>query len=154
MKKRTWGLLGGIALMGVIGIAAAGMGPHGCGGHGFMHKASMHPMHSMMQQLDLSDEQRSQMRAVIKEHRRSLRSDREAMLESRQTLMSLILADELDKAELEKAIHAQADTIAARLTDRIPMIEAMAKVLTPEQRQALLEMKPKAHHPAVKHWGL
>jgi Spy/CpxP family protein refolding chaperone len=91
-----------IAIFGLVGVAAAGMGHHGMHGGG-MHRAGMHPgmifNDKMHQQLNLTGEQETQWQALKAQHETIHKQMRDGHMQTRAAV----------KAEMDKA---QPDLIA------------------------------------------
>ena len=112
-----------------------GRGPGGTGGPG----RSMLPLG----RLDLSDEQRAQIKEVLQAARPA---DGETpvrqLMELRQSLQSAILADTPDQARIDQLRTSIAQAEAAALGKRIEVAQKIAQILTPEQREKARTARP------------
>ena len=88
---------------------------------------------AMLRQLDLTDAQRTQIRAIMDEHRPA-RAQMTKMRDLQKQLHDAILADNVDQAKIEELKTAIAQAEAAALDARIDIGLKIAQVLTPEQR--------------------
>lgn len=107
-------------------------GPGGPGGPGIL---------AMVHQLDLTDAQREQLRALAEEGRHG--GDPGApMRAAEQKLHAAVLADTPDLQAIESLKAALNAAHAAELEHRVDMMRKIAQILTPAQRQQLLQMEP------------
>ena len=107
-------------------------GPGGPGGPGIL---------AMVHQLDLTDAQREQLRALAEEGRQG--GDPGApMRAAEQKLHAAVLADTPDLQAIEGLKAALNAAHAAELEHRVDMMRKVAQILTPAQRQQLLQMEP------------
>lgn len=93
--------------------------------------------------LDLSDEQREQIRAIIDSEREQMRSLRDAAQQSREATRKALQADSVDEAKVRQLAHEQADK---RVDLQLARQQTRAKidaVLTAEQRQQLQQQREK-----------
>jgi len=95
----------------------------------------------MVHQLDLSDAQREQLRALM-EAGRPEGDPGAAMRTPEQKLHAALLADPVDPQGIEAAKAAIIAAHTAELDHRIEMMQKVAQILTPEQKQQLLKMQP------------
>ena len=92
-------------------------------------------------QLDLSDDQKAQLRTIAESHRDEFRAAGEKVRTAREGLRALIEADTID----ESAIRAKSAEIAAAEAD-VTILNAKVRqesllVLTAEQQQKLKELR-------------
>ena len=107
-------------------------GPGGPGGPGIL---------AMVHQLDVTDAQREQLRALAEEGRQG--GDPGApMRAAEQKLHAAVLADTPDLQAIESLKAALNAAHAAELEHRVDMMRKVAQILTPAQRQQLLQMEP------------
>src|SRR5260221_5110196 len=95
----------------------------------------------MVQRLDLTDAQREQLRALMEEGRQGA-DPGAAMRDAEQKLHAALLADTPDLQAVEAAKGAIAAAHAAELDHRVEMMQKVAQILTPAQKQQMLEMPP------------
>ncbi len=110
-----------------------GMGPDGPG-----------PM-GMLKRLDLTDDQRAQIKAILAE--RKAEGPDQKLLDLQKQLHEAIFADTPDESkigELKTAINAAE---AAALNDRVALQLKIAQVLTPEQRLKAREFQGRRGSP-------
>jgi Spy/CpxP family protein refolding chaperone len=95
----------------------------------------------MVHQLDLTDAQREQLRGLMEEGRQG-RDSGAGIRDAEQKLHAAVLADTPDLQAIE-ALKATLNTAhAAELDHRIEMMEKVAGILTPAQKQQLLRLPP------------
>lgn len=130
--------------LGALPVLAQGRGqrPGGPGGRGGPGGPGGPPgIFAMVHQLDLTDTQREQVRALMEEGRNG-GDPGAAMRTAEQKLHAAILADAPDLPAIESLKAAMNTAHAAELGRRTEMMQKMAQILTPAQRQQLLEMQP------------
>lgn len=109
-----------------------GPGGRGPGGPGIM---------AMVHQLDLTNAQQEQLHALAEEGRQG--GDPGApMRAAEQKLHAAVLADTPDLQSIESLKAAVNAAQAAELEHRIEMMRKIAQILTPAQRQQLLQLQP------------
>lgn len=113
------------------GPGQRGMGPGGPG-HG------PGPM-AMLRQLDLTDAQRTQIRAIMDESRPA-EGQMKTMGDLQKQLHDAIFADTPDEAKIEQLKAAIGEAETAVLAHRISVEMKIAQVLTPEQRAKAREL--------------
>lgn len=112
-----------------------GRGPGGRGGPG---GPGIFPMIS---QLDLTDAQREQIRTLAEEGRQG--GDPGASIRAaEQKLHAAVLADTPDLQAIDSLKATLNSAHAAELEHRVEMMRKVAQILTPAQRQQLLQMQP------------
>ena len=117
-----------------------GRGPGGRGGPGGPGGPNVM---AMVRQLDLTDAQREQVRALVDEERQQ-GGPGAAVREAEQKLQAAIFGDKQDAAAIEAARSALTSAHAAELDRRVVTMEKLAQILTPAQRQQLLKLEPPA----------
>jgi periplasmic protein CpxP/Spy len=97
----------------------------------------------ILRQLDLTDAQREQVRAILEQQRPDDNAMRKVG-ELHEALTAAVFADAPDTAKIEqlKAEIGQAE--AAALAQRVDLELRIASILTPEQRQKARELPPGA----------
>lgn len=93
----------------------------------------------MLRQLDLTDAQRTQIRAIMDEHRPA-QDQMQKMGELQKQLHDTIFADNVDQAKIEELKTAIREAEGAALDARISTELQIAQVLTPEQRAKAREL--------------
>jgi len=97
--------------------------------------------------LDLTDAQREQLRALM-ENGRQEGDPGAAVRAAEQKLHAALLADTPDLQAVDAAKAAITAAHAADLDHRIEMMQKVAQILTPEQKQQLLKMQPQGRPPS------
>lgn len=125
------------------GPGGPGPGPHG--GPGMMHDAGMFGGH-MGHVLDLvnaTDAQRSQIEAIFKAARQDLASQRDSRMKLHQQMATLYTATNIDAVAIE-SVRQQLSTLRETESKRMSQasIDA-ARVLSPEQRAKIAEVMKK-----------
>ena len=95
---------------------------------------------AMVHQLDLTDAQKEQLRALMDEGRQS-GDPGAAVRAAEQKLHAAILADVPDLQAIESVKAALNAAHAAELDHRIAMMQKVAQILTPAQKQQLLALQ-------------
>jgi protein CpxP len=174
--KQTWLAAAVVAAVGSVGVVWAADEPpsrpegctccrmHGGGGPGGAMRHGPGPMamragmrklvgEHVLEQLDLSDEQKAKVKAIMDSRKDEGRAMMEKIGAEHMALQKLIMADTLD----EQALRAQAAKLAALEADaavaRAKVSHEIRALLTPEQAQkakdmqAKFEARMKAHGP-------
>lgn len=84
--------------------------------------------------LDLSDEQREQIRAIVQEARGSRQAERTDTARLHRELRAAVFADQPDPAKIDALKASIVQAHAAALDARVALDLKIAEVLTPEQR--------------------
>ena len=100
-----------------------------CGGW----KGHGHPGHRMAKALGLSDEQKTQVKAIFRKHRDGTASLRKEMTSGRRELRKLVRSDKPDEAAIREQVKKIAATGGNLAVDRAKMFQEVRAVLTPEQ---------------------
>jgi Spy/CpxP family protein refolding chaperone len=118
------------SLLAMGGLAVAG--PHGPGGHG--PRGPGHAFLQAVRDLDLTEEQRTGIRAILE----AAREDRKEGHEERRAEMQAFKAELLSDAPDAKKLHRMADERhaerQARMHERLDDMIAVSQLLTPAQR--------------------
>jgi Spy/CpxP family protein refolding chaperone len=89
-----------------------------------------------LRQLDLTVEQRAQIKEVLQAARPSAdQAPVRKLMELRQSLRAAVLADAPDQTQIDQVRAAVAEAEAAALSKRIEVAQKIAQILTPEQRE-------------------
>jgi Spy/CpxP family protein refolding chaperone len=100
------------------------------------HKKSGYS-HKMMDDLNLSETQQSEIKALKKAY---WQENREAMKDgwqARKTMMQLSYAESVDQAKLDSLIAESSEAYAAKMAEKAKLNNAVFNVLTAEQQQQL-----------------
>jgi Spy/CpxP family protein refolding chaperone len=95
----------------------------------------------MVHQLDLTEAQRDQIRALAEEGRQD-GNPGAAVRSAEQKLHAAVLADTPDLQAIDNLKAALNSAQAQELDRRVEMMRKVAQILTPSQRQQLLQMQP------------
>lgn len=123
------------------------------GGHAAMHGAGMGPMamghgglsERMLDSVDATAEQRTQIRALMEAARNDMQAQREAGRSLRQQAMTLFAQPTVDARAAEalrQQMLAQHDGVSKRMTQ---LMLDVSRVLMPEQRSKLAERMAQRH---------
>jgi Spy/CpxP family protein refolding chaperone len=123
--------------VGALPLLAQGPGQRGRGPMGPGGPPGLFPG---IQQLDLTDAQKEQLRALM-EAGRSGGDPGAAVQGAEQKLHAAILADVPDLQAIESLKATLNAAHAAELEHRVAMMEKVAQILTPAQRQQLLALE-------------
>ena len=130
--------------------AGAGLGPgrrmgmQGRGGPGPGRGGPGGPMGILpgLNQVGLSDAQREQIRAILDQERQSGADPGEKVRQAEQALHAAVLADVPEAQAIESAKTALNAAHTAELDRRVDVMQKIAQVLTPTQRQQLAQLSP------------
>jgi len=136
-RKRTIPVLGAAAVLMLAALPALAQGPHGHG-KGLHHGGGPGMGHGrLLQELDLSQEQRDAIGDLLLAHRTAMRGQRDAMRAARGALMDATHAETLDEAAVRAAAAEVAALEADRAVARARVFQQVQAILTPEQRTEL-----------------
>ena len=93
----------------------------------------------MIRQLNLTDAQREQLRALI-EGSRPAEDPRAAFGDAEQKLHAAVLADPPDLQAIESLKAVLTSAHAAMIDHRVELMQQVAQILTPAQKQELLRL--------------
>jgi Spy/CpxP family protein refolding chaperone len=93
-----------------------------------------------LNQIDLSDQQREQVRAILEQERQSGTNPGEKARQAEGALHTAVLADTPDSQAIEAAKAALNTAYVAELDQRVDLMQKIAAVLTPAQRQQLSQL--------------
>jgi len=141
---------GGVAATAVYaappGGGACGYGNYGAGfGPGMGGRGGMDPeahVDRLAARLDLSTEQRDQVRAIVDKARPETRALRDKLTDNRQQLHALMRQGNAKEADVRKLADAQGKLKADMIVQRSKVHNAINAVLTPEQREQFQQMGP------------
>lgn len=100
------------------------------GGHGMMFRG-----------LDLTDEQKAQMKTIRQASKESTKSIREQMKANRQKLQTLSESGTFDEAQVKAIAAEQGNLSAQMIVEKEKVKTQMLAILTPEQKAKAAEMK-------------
>ncbi|MBD3241096.1 MAG: periplasmic heavy metal sensor [Chitinivibrionales bacterium] len=109
-----------------------------------------HGPHALLEELDLSAEQRAQLRTLLDEQRDSYRELKGRMRQVRTAMKTELARDRPDEEALAKTARESGKLAEEMVTRRIAYLLKVKKVLTAEQFDELLErhwvLKRPGHH--------
>lgn len=141
MKRKTIAVAVLITALGAITVLAQGPGPQGRGrGPGGPGGPGAPNVLAMVRQLDLSDTQREQLRQIMEEGRQG--DPGAGVRDAERKLHEALLADSPVAGSVETLKAAVNAAHAAELDQRIALLQKVAQILTPAQRQQLLKLRP------------
>ena len=145
MNKRNKLIIASALLIGTIsaGGVAFGEGRHH-GGHGLGFGPGPERIERMAERLDLSDEQRDAIRAIVDKARPSFREYGDNLRDNREKLRELAQTENADQTAIRTLADAQGDTMADMIVLRTDVMREVRAVLTPEQREELKNRR--SHH--------
>lgn len=98
----------------------------------------------MTRKLDLSEEQRTAILAIVEESGPAMSERREAMRENRAALREVVESADADDAAIQALADTHGELAADLVMERAQMKRAIRAVLTPEQ-QAMADEQREAH---------
>ena len=134
MKTRI--LVAAGAILAAVGAAVwaqgQGMGPHGPFGHfgGFGPFAAHHGL----RQLDLTDDQKTQIKGILKSHREEFHASLEKLRTLHQTVGKIAHQQEIDEAAIRAAVGQAVGPLGDLAVLHVRVRQEIDAVLTPEQR--------------------
>ena len=164
MKVRAWtsvlalgaALLGAPVMAQSAAQAPAHEPPQAWAEHGHMGVAAPHGarMEKMAEKLGLSAEQKKQLQALHEQEKAGMQAQREQRQKLQAERSAAWAAPTLDAARLENLRVQEVKMFDAMSRQRLEQQLAMAKILTPEQRQKMAEWKKQRKaKPARGHHG-
>lgn len=147
--SRRLALVIALALLATPILAQGGPGR----GPGYGHfRGADSPMHErVLDQLDLTDDQRGQIDQLMADHRTAMKDRREQMRDRRMAMRDLIHADEFDEAAIRDAAMAIAEAEADVAVERARLRHEIHALLTPEQQEKAAEMREKRREFVKQH---
>lgn len=137
MKKNAFAIaLATTAMMIFSTVAFAGPFGHGHG-HGKRH----HGGHGLLRQLDLTDAQKEQIRAIKESYRPQMETYREQMMNARMAAGDAIHAATFDEAAVRSAVQSAAKIKEEMAVLRAKGYQEVRAVLTAEQIQKFDELR-------------
>jgi len=133
-----------------------GRGPGGCdcGGPGFHGEpGGPGPLGEALDRLDLTQEQRDQVRAILDRHRDERRALRESMRDQREERFEQDLSLPFDEAAVRARAEKRAQMRVEAEVARARVASEVLAVLTPEQRAELGKLREERHERFERRWG-
>ena len=145
MKKSILTTLGIVAISGALAAVnpAAARGP--CEGGGLF--APSFKIARMTRHLDLNDEQRVQVRAILDSTRPEADRFAESMLENREAMRQLRQSGTFDEAQVREIAEQRGELIVDMSVLKARVHSQIHAILTPEQRERMQEMRVRNRRP-------
>jgi len=147
----TWLAVAGlVAGAGVVGVAQAvdgrGGGPGGGRGPSWaMHGGGgMGSLRGLMHDLDLTDEQRTQLRTIARSGWEQSAARRTELDSLRKQIEATVIANGFNEAEVRGLIEARSALLTESMVDVVRAMAEMRSVLTPEQQELFDERRAEA----------
>ncbi|ABZ74915.1 protein of unknown function Spy-related [Shewanella halifaxensis HAW-EB4] len=112
----------------------------GCGSH--------HDLRKMFHGLDLSDEQKTEMKALFSAHRDEMKQNRpskEARAAQKQQMLGFITSPNFNEAEVKQALVAKQEARQQKAVGIIKLQNQAYQLLTPEQQEKFKQRFAKHH---------
>ncbi len=153
MKKPWWILLGGLAVIAVIGFTGfSHAGRHFSNPMGLGH---LYRLNLLSEELGLTDEQRTALKELIRNHRQEITPLVKAVIAKKRALQELVLGNDPDPATIRQASADLGDAVAEAAVLGSSLAQKAKSILTPEQLTRLREMKEnrqKAFDNSLREW--
>lgn len=101
------------------------------------HGKGKSPMGRLLKGLNLTAEQKQQVKAIVKGHRNDLISGRVAVLQARQNLIKVTTGNTFDQNAVQTAYNALASAQSNMTVLRAKIFSEIVPILTPEQQTTL-----------------
>lgn len=131
MRRTIWTAAAAIILAAAVAIPVIAQPPQGGRGPG-RGPGFGGPM-PILRELNLTDAQRDQIKALV-DQRRTGEDPRRNLMDLERQLQTAILADTPDQQKVEELKNSIASASAQELAARIDLQTRIAQILTPEQR--------------------
>lgn len=138
----------GIATLAFFAISAASHAHRIDGGHGMGYGMGYYGHESgpgIFNRLDVTDEQKSELREIFEEYRDSHQALMQNMHDARQTVREAIVTDGRDSVAANEAIADLTDARDAMMDSRLSMHDEVRDKLTPEQLETFKESGMGSH---------
>ncbi len=152
MKRKI--LLVTLLSAGLIAAGGTALAHKGGGWRGGEGPRMERMMERMAERLELDEEQRASIQAIIEQNRPAMQEHRRAMRENRQALHELMRGGTADEPTVRSLAEAQGDLTAEMIVERALMMQSIREVLTPEQQaraERMMERRMGRHH--GRGWG-
>lgn len=89
------------------------------------------------EKLNLTEEQKKQMKAMKEKYKDQMKANREAYKKLMSEKHALIKADKIDTAKMEELINQKKELVAAKMKMKIQMKHDLYHILTPAQQKQM-----------------
>ena len=134
MKRTIWFSIAAIILAAAVVVPVIAQPPQSGGGRGPGRGMAPGAPFGMLRELNLTDAQREQIRALTEQRRGQADNPRRKVADLERQLQVAVFADAPDQQKIDDLKKAVAAATAEELTARIELQSQIAQVLTPEQR--------------------
>ena len=134
MKRTVWFSIAAIVLAAAVVVPVIAQPPQGGGGRGPGRGMAPGAPFGMLRELNLTDAQREQIRALTEQRRGQADNPRRQAADLERQLQVAVFADAPDQQKIDDLKKAVAAATAEELTARVELQSQIAQVLTPEQR--------------------
>lgn len=138
MKRMIWSSIAAIVLAAAVAIPVIAQPPQGGGGRGpgrgGVGAGGPGAPLPLLRELNLTDAQREQIRAMTEQRRASGTDPRRKIVDLDRQLQAAIFADTPDPQKIGDLKNAVAAATAEELAARVELQSRIAEILTPEQR--------------------
>jgi protein CpxP len=136
MRAKTLLITAAMFIAGFGGVwAQGGGGPHG--------PAARQMFGRMFRNLDLTDQQRTEIRKVLETERSLMQPIHQQLRENREALKAATKDGQFNEAEVTKLAQKQGDLMAQMIVSRERVQSQIWQILTPEQRDKLAQWREK-----------
>jgi protein CpxP len=132
MKRTIWLSISAIVLAAAVVIPVIAQPPQGGGGRG--PGRGWAPGAPFLRELNLTDAQREQIRALTEQRRGQGDDPRRKVADLERQLRVAVFADAPDQQKIDDLKKAVTAATAEELTSRVELQSHIAEILTPEQR--------------------
>ena len=134
MKRTIWFSIAAIVLAAAVVVPVIAQPPQRGGGRGPGGGMPPGAPMGLLRELNLTDAQREQIRALTEQRRGQADNPRRKVGDLERQLQVAVFADAPDQQKIDDLKRAVAAATAEELTARIELQSQIAEVLTPEQR--------------------
>lgn len=100
-------------------------------------------MHSMLKKLDLSEEQRQQVKAISEEMKPQLKEQKAELRDVSKQIHTLAMSDNYDEGRVSDLADRKGDVIAELSKLKAAKMARIYALLTPEQKEKLADLRQK-----------
>jgi protein CpxP len=143
MMDKTFGMIVlGILLSIAILVGITAVNPALANEYGRSGKHHIRPdFMKMLKQLDLSEDQRAQVKAVVKNFKNEMKPQRQSVREARIQILQEMLSDQFSESKMRTLIRNVSTLKEELIITQIKMVGEIKNLLTPEQVEKFMELK-------------